>query len=76
MLVSVLNFFGFLNDGSLDRADELTVPAEMTMIAVGLYGLYFATVGWDLSNRRRKRAATGKSDFTALNLNKIIEIFP
>lgn len=61
ILVSVLNFFGFLNDNTLDRADALTVPAEMTMIAVGLYGLYFATAAWDLSNkRRRKRSATGK----------------
>ena len=59
-LVTLLNFLGFLNTGDeFDRADDLTVPAELTMMAVGLYGIYFAAVGWDLSNRRKKREAEG-----------------
>ena len=37
----------------------MTLPAELTMGIIGLYGLYFAAVGWDLSNRRKKRSLQG-----------------
>ena len=66
-----MNFFGlFGNDYSdyetgepLSRLDSWTLPAELTMGVIGLYGLYFAAVGWDLSNRRKKRSLfTGNSN--------------
>merc|ERR1712156_711817 len=60
-------FFGMFGENYVDyetgertsRIDALTVPAEMTMGLIGLYGLYFATVGFDLSNRRKKRSLQG-----------------
>jgi len=63
-LVNVLNLFGFLGGTVNDyedneiqsKIDDLTVPAELTMMVVGLYGLYFSAVGYDLSNRRKKRS--------------------
>ena len=68
-LVSLLNFFGMFGENYVDyetgertsRIDALTVPAEMTMGLIGLYGLYFATVGFDLSNRRKKRSIQGNN---------------
>ena len=53
-LVSILNFFGLLNENGIDRQDDLKLPAELTMMAIGLYGLYFAAVGFDLSNRKKR----------------------
>jgi len=65
--VSLLNFFGMFGDHYTDydtgeassRLDSMTLPAELTMGVIGLYGLYFAAVGWDLSNRRKKRSLQG-----------------
>ena len=31
------------------------IPAEVSMGLVGLYGLYFLAISWDLSNRKRKK---------------------
>ena len=48
----------------------MTLPAELTMGVIGLYGLYFAAVGWDLSNRRKKRSLQGNSKIKAEKIKK------
>ena len=35
--------------------DDFVIPAEVSMGLVGLYGLYFLAISWDLSNRKRKK---------------------
>ena len=52
----------------LSRLDSMTLPAELTMGVIGLYGLYFAAVGWDLSNRRKKRSLQGNSKIKVENI--------
>ena len=62
----VVNFLAFVtglgvanadDDSDISaKLDDFTIPAEVTMGLVGLYGLYFLAVSFDLSNRRKKRS--------------------
>jgi len=61
-IVRLLNFFGMFGSNYVDydtgervsRIDALTVPAEITMGLIGLYGLSFFAASADLSNRKKR----------------------
>ena len=53
MKIRVRYFVWFLT--TVTFQDDFVIPAEVSMGLVGLYGLYFLAISWDLSNRKRKK---------------------
>ena len=49
----------------LSRLDSMTLPAELTMGVIGLYGLYFAAVSFNQA-RRKKRSLQGNYIITGI----------
>ena len=57
----------------LSRLDSMTLPAELTMGVIGLYGLYFAAVSFNQA-RRKKRSLQGNYIITGILTLKADEI--
>ena len=52
------------------RLDSMTLPAELTMGVIGLYGLYFAAVSFNQA-RRKKRSLQGNSIITGILISHL-----